>query len=737
MKAVASRVVEFGDFRLELGERRLFRRDGTEVMLTPRVFETLRYLVEHSGRVLDKELIMEAVWPDCIVEENNLAQNISTLRRIFGDTPGAQKYIVTVPARGYRFVPEIRPAQTGIESARPKPSATKPSLAEDILPRDLPAKRERPSPFLLTGIALLAISAAVFVFWRTSWPHFIQKAEEKTAASSTIPEKSIAVLPFENLSDDKQNAYFTAGVQDEILSNLASVADLKVISRTSANHYQSGNPRNSREIGQQLGVAHLLEGSVQRVGDRVRIHAQLIDTRSDTHTWAQTYEREAADVFAIQVEIARSIADQLQAKISLPERTAIAQSPTTDFMANELYAQARKLEFNYPDYQSLLEAVRLINEAVGRDPRFLLAYCTLARLHLDLYNAGYDHTPARLEQANAAIQNAVRIQPEAGEVHRALGMYAYWGFLDFDRARAELDLARRTLPNDAELCFVLGLIDRRQGRWTEATRNLDRAVELDPRNMRFLISAGATYEVLRRYSESSRLYDRAVALAPHNWNARVSRASQVFSERADTSPLRNELSAVLVEQPTAIEHFLDLFFQCAMAERDFAAVNRGLALMRADGLAGRDGLLYPRAWFGGLAARAFNDTAAAQTSFAAARATVEKIVREQPDNAPACSLLGQIDAALGRKDEAVREGRRACELHPASTDALVWPGLITNLAMIYAWTGDTDAALEQLALSARLPRGVTYGGLKLDPQWDSLRGDPRFEKIVASLAPKR
>ena len=370
-----------------------------------------------------------------------------------------------------------------------------------------------------------------------------------TSRATLIPEKSIAVLPFENLSANQENAFFTDGVQDEILADLAKVADLKVISRTSVMLYKSGNPRNLREIGQQLGVAHVLEGSVQRSANRIRVTAQLIDARSDAHLWAQTYDRDLADVFAIQSEIAEAIADQLRAKISPGEKAAIARAPTTDLSANALYVQAKELEFKAPQQQSLLQAVHLLEEAVARDPRFMLAYCMLGRLHLELYWGGYDHTPARRELANTAIQNAVRLQPDAGEVHLALAWYAYQGFRDYDRARAELDLARRTLPNNADIYYVTALIDRRQGRWAEATRNLERAVELDPRNFGILEETADTYRGLRRYSDAIRLAERALAVSPRDYFARILRALLPFFERADIGPLRTELSAILTEEP--------------------------------------------------------------------------------------------------------------------------------------------------------------------------------------------
>ncbi|MFN2542080.1 MAG: tetratricopeptide repeat protein [Chthoniobacterales bacterium] len=579
--------------------------------------------------------------------------------------------------------------------------------------------------FIIIGLLLLVI--AMFIMERRAL---------RSPGSELVPEKSIAVLPFQNLSADQENAFFADGVQDEILNDLSKVADLKVISRTSVMQYKNTATRNLREIAAALGVAHVVEGSVQRAGNRVRVSAQLIEARNDTHLWAEHYDRPLDDVFAIQSEIAKTVADQLQAKISPWEKTAIAKAPTTDLAANALYVHARELEFKAPEHQSLLEAVRLLDQAVARDPHFLLAYCALSRMHLTLFFGGYDHTPARRELANVAIQNALRLQAEAGEVHLALARYAYQGFQDYDRARAELDLARRTLPNDADTYFLGALIDRRQGRWTEAIRNFEHAVELDPRNVKFLMNAGGTYETLHRHLEATRMFDRAVAVSPRDYFARILRASQPLNERADIRPLHAELGAILAEEPAAAEKIADVLFFCAVLERDRVATNRALAAIRPEGIAATGNFVLPREWFVGVAAQTFNDPATARASFTAARAIDEKLVRDQPDYAQAWSLLGRIDAALGRKEEAIREGRHACELLPLSKDAGAGARLVTHLAVIYTWTGEKDLALQQLTASVQIPAGIMYGELKLDPQWDPLRGDLRFEKIVASLAPK-
>src|SRR5437879_2017750 len=303
-----------------------------------------------------------------------------------------------------------------------------------------------------------------------------------------MPEKSIAVLPFENLSEEKANAFFADGVQDEILTDLGRIADLKVISRTSVTQYRSGVARNLREIGQQLGVAHVLEGSVQRSGDRVRVNAQLVDARTDRHLWGQTYDRDLADVFAIQSEIAKTIADQLRTKLSPDEENAIQRSPTSDISAFDLYARAKNilLTISSRGKADCLQAVDLLNQAVARDPSFFDAYCQLAYAHDALYFYGLDHTSARLALAEAALQAASRLRPDAGETHLARGQNLYWGYLDYDGALAELEVARQTLPNDARIFRWTGLIQRRQGHWEESTQNLERAVELNPRDIELL-----------------------------------------------------------------------------------------------------------------------------------------------------------------------------------------------------------------------------------------------------------
>ena len=340
------------------------------------------------------------------------------------------------------------------------------------------------------GLLVVAALAALVL-------SFLRKGPARSLA--TAVEKSIAVLPFENLSEDKENAYFTDGVQDEILTDLAKIADLKVISRTSVMQYKSGAPRNLREIGQQLGVAHVVEGSVQRAANKVRVNAQLIDARNDAHLWAQTYDRDLADVFAIQSEIAKAIADQLQAKLSPNEKKAIEQPPTTDLAAFDLYSRAKSLlltaSFSATGEPDLRKAIELLDEAVKRDPSFFDAYCQLAYAHEYLYAvSGSDHTPARLALAEAAVQAATRLRPDAAETHLARAQYLYYGLRDYAGALAELEIARRALPNDPRLFELTGYILRRRGQQEEGLRNLERAVELDPRNFFTLQQIALSYQ---------------------------------------------------------------------------------------------------------------------------------------------------------------------------------------------------------------------------------------------------
>jgi TolB-like protein len=602
----------------------------------------------------------------------------------------------------------------------------------------------------VTGAELLIIGLVLALgggfLWRFA---ATRSAEERTSfapnnhnseLAAPIPEKSIAVLPFENLSADKENAFFTDGVQDEILTDLARVADLKVISRTSVMQYRETTTRNLRKIGQELGVAHLLEGSVQRAAGKVRVNAQLIDARTDAHLWAQTYDRSLADVFAIQSEIAQTIAGQLQAKLSPNEQRAIEQAPTTNLVAHENYLRARTLDeqSNDPNGRGyLLQAVQLLNEATQLDPNFLLAYCLLVEVHTDLYWGGFDHTAARLELARVALEKAEAIQPDAGNVHMAKGVLAYHGYRDYATARAEFAIARSTLPNSSRLLLITAAVDRREGHWEDALKNLHRAIELDPLDPVTLQETGFTYSRLRRQAEAKTYLERAVAANPNDVFGRSILWGLSYVERGETAFLRTQFDSLLRTNPKDARGVAASYVELSLAERNQAAAEQALQLVPAEGAVDTTlNALWPHDWFVGLVARTFGDTSAAEKAFAAARPIVLRTTQEQPEYAPGWIILGLLDAGLGHKSEAITEGRKARELLPIAKDAYDGPIYATELAIIYAWSGEKDLAFEQLRESAGAAAGIQYGALKLSPSFDSLRADPRFDQILASLAPK-
>jgi serine/threonine protein kinase/tetratricopeptide (TPR) repeat protein len=551
----------------------------------------------------------------------------------------------------------------------------------------------------------------------------------------------IAVLPFENLSEDKENPSFADGIQDDILTKLAKVSDLKVISRTSVMEYRG--KQNVREIGEALRVSHVLEGSVRRNGSRIRLNAQLIDTRTDHHVWAQEYDRDLNDMFAVETEVAQSIANRLEARVSARERAAIEERPTKDLIACDLYLRASSL-MAWPLAASLstvekdlISAVALLNQAVARDPSFVGAYCRLARAHDAFYSQGVDHTPARLARAKSAIDSAFRLKPDSGEAHLALAEHIYYESSDYARARAELALAQRALPNDAEVVWFSAIIDRRQGRWSDVIRKLKRAIELDPRNAARLFSLAGNYSFLRDYEQAAKTYNRGLAIDPNNISARIQRATIDVDRRADTRTLRNEIEKILVEDPfqAANDEIKRMRFLIALWERDTGGASRAAgALPQKDFLGGT--YAFSRDFWVGVLDRMKGDTATARTAFTAARTDQEAQVRAQPDSPYRLAGLGIIDAGLGRKEEALREGRRAIELAPVEENSMHRAFALTGFALICAWVGESDLAITQLEDVVKMPGGPSYGALRLDPLWDPLRDDPRFENIVNSLAPK-
>jgi TolB-like protein/tRNA A-37 threonylcarbamoyl transferase component Bud32/Flp pilus assembly protein TadD len=548
----------------------------------------------------------------------------------------------------------------------------------------------------------------------------------------------VAVLPFESLSADKENAFFADGVYDGVSTKLAKVANLKVISHNSVAKFRGA--RNTQEIGRALNVAYVLEGSVRREAGRIHLNAQLIDTRTDAHVWAQEYDRNLNDVFTLQSEIAQKIADQLGAQISSTEKTAIQEPPTTDLVAYDSYLRAKDfisgISFSTRAKEDLVQAVQLLDQAVARDPLFFLAYGELAGAHDRMYFLGFDHTDSRLRLAETTIQTIRRLRADSGETHLTLAQHYYWAYQNYDRAREELAVARQMLPNESRIPLMAGYIDRRLGRFEKSLEEMKQALELDPRNFSILQQISLTYEGMRRYKEMAATLDNALAIAPKDIISRVRRAWVDLEGRADPKPLHATIEAILAEDPNAAPVLVNQWLFLALRERDPAAAQRALSAMPADGCYDEN-IPFPNGWCEGLAAWFQGDETAARASFTNARKELEQTVRDQPNYAAALCALGVVDAVLGNNKDAIREGEHAVTLMPVSKNAIDGAMLLRYLAVIYAWTGDKDRAIERLAERVKLPvAGLSYGELRLNPLWDPLRGDPRFEAIVASLAPK-
>lgn len=607
----------------------------------------------------------------------------------------------------------------------------------------LKRKGDSSSARFLRGGALAAIAIGLgFGFWAVSRqlaPEVMSSTTSQPETNSAlVPQKSVAVLPFANLSDDEQNAFLADGVQDDILSALSKISDLKVISASSVSSYTPGTTRNLPEIADALGVGYIVEGTLRQSGTRVSITAQLTDARGGTRLWNESYDRDLSEVFAIQSEIVQRIVSQLQVQVPSKEDAAIRERPTKDLAAYGSYVRAKRLiatvAFNGQIEEKLRESIALLEQAIARDPDFYLAYCQLSAAHDYMYFFGLDHTPTRLAAADTSLQAVVRLRPDAAETHLARANFFYRCYLDYNAARQELALAQRGLPNNSQIFELAGYIDRRQGLWNESTRNLERAIELDPRDFFMLQQIALSYQEFRQFAAMAAALDRALAVIPHDIDTRLIRALVDLEWKADPKPLRETVAQVLSERPQSAPDVAAQWFYVALCERDRAAIDKSLSVIPPTGTS--VDLNFPLSLCKGLAARVKGDEQTARAAFLQAREEVNKTVNEQPNYGPGFSVLGLIDAALGRKDDAVREGRHAIELLPITKDSIDGAEVVKYLGVIYAWCGEKESAIEQIKATLRIPSTLSYGNLKLHPYWDPLRGDPQFEKIVTDLASK-
>ncbi|HMJ05510.1 MAG TPA: tetratricopeptide repeat protein, partial [Chthoniobacterales bacterium] len=576
-------------------------------------------------------------------------------------------------------------------------------------------------------------------------PEGVQRTDEIRSETAqppppVIPEKSIAVLPFENLSIEQENEYFADGIQDDVLANLAKISDLKVISRTSVRQYRIGT-RNLREIGAELGVAHILEGTVRRAGNRVRLNVQLINAATDAHIWADTFDRELTDLFALQSELAEQITVALRANLSPQEKANLKIHSTSNLEAYENFLRARDL-FRWSGAGDPREngerALRYLERALVLDPQFALAHTLASRWHAELFWFGLDRSCARLEKAREAAEAALRLRPEGGDGHLALAYYHYFGFRDYERAREELEAARRATPNDAEIWDAFGAIDRRQGRWADCIQHLEKARGLDPRNTSGIWNVAETYALLGRLPEAERAIAQGLEVNPEAHFFSLLRGTIALRNTGEKEPLRAALREVPREfDPGGGVTLVAL--RLSLMEDDHAEAARLLAASPLERyndpglgtLAGSlDGYSFPRAWLEGCIARARGDEESARKAFGAALEDVEHDLGCCADDAKAILMQAFVYAALGQKEEALRYGEEAVAILPISRDAYDGPVLATNLAAIYVQLGEMDRALTLLHSLRGLPMAATPGTLRVEREWDPIRAHPRFQELL-------
>jgi TolB-like protein/Tfp pilus assembly protein PilF len=602
--------------------------------------------------------------------------------------------------------------------------------AEDLTPEEAahPTSGRRLNA-LIIGVLLCVIALLVYQRFRHG------------GGSPEGMEKSIAVLPFDNFSDEKENAFFADGIQDDILTSLAKIHDLKVISRTSVMPYRGAVQKNLRQIAEALGVANVLEGSVRRGGNRVVVTVQLIDARNDHHIWANRYDRPLADSLGLQGELAAEIAAELRATLSPEEKVRVETKPTQNPDAYVLYLKARGYESN-PDrlFEDYSVAERLYGEAIQHDPGFALAHARLSATIARIYH-WFDSTDDRKARMKTEAERALQLRPDLGEGHLALGLYYYWAEANYEKALEEFGLAAAALPNDSDIGYFAAAIRRRQGRWNDNLELLKKSQTIDPGNANVAEEIAYTYSFLHDWPEAVRTQERVIALAPDSVNAKVLRAYLDFWSQGSTAALKNVLGQI----PPGVDPaglVTRARWDMAMIQHDYAAADQAMTSCPLDQFQS-GGQPTPKSFYRGCVALARGDEAAARTSFEAMLATFEAAVQQAPANALRHANLGLLYSFMGHKEEAIREGQRAVELMPDEKDAVFGPWMTGYLAMIYARVGEADSALPLLERLLASPGPVDYtnccitqNDLRHRWQWDPLRNNPRFQKLLTAPAPK-
>src|SRR5213080_2682143 len=538
--------------------------------------------------------------------------------------------------------------------------------SEEVAPRESKAPKTGSKwTAIIVTAAVLAAALLAFQFARTR--RSTAELSKQTASTATL-DKSVAVLPFENLSSDKENAFFAQGIQDEIITTLSKISGLRVISRTSTAHYNSA-PENLPEIAQQLRVSHVLEGSVQKAGDRVHINVQLIKADNDAHLWAQSYDRQLTDIFGVEAEVAKSIADSLQATLSPQEKARVEAKPTTNADAYVLYLRARDYQMR-PDnlLQDFRSAINLYDQAIKLDPKFALAHARLSATMSNVYHF-YEPTETWKQRAHAEALESLRLQPNLGEGHLALGLYHYYMESDYDAALRELALAAEALPNDGDVGLYSAAVLRRRGDQMQALAAYQHAEQIDPRNPVMLYDSAQTYFGLRDWRTAAERMDRVLALFPDSFNVKIQRAYIEFLWKGSTAPIKAALESLPPNfDPDGVVTFAR--WDVSLMDRDVVAAQKALAACQLDTIASQTGVPLPKSYLQACVDLVRGDAAKARTEFEAARPSIEKIVGNSPQDGTRRAQLGLLYAFLGRKEDALREGQRAMELKPITHDVI-------------------------------------------------------------------
>jgi TolB-like protein/DNA-binding winged helix-turn-helix (wHTH) protein/Tfp pilus assembly protein PilF len=692
---------EFDGFRVDPVRRMLLGTDGRPIPLKPKVFDTLLYFVEHPQVLLDRRTLLKSIWPNVVVEENNLNQAVSTLRRVLGERPEDHRFILTEPGRGYRFVAKIKQSRASVPL---QASATE----HAPLPRDTKISRKLSAAVALMVALLIAASAFIILGQRDL--------------------RSIAVLPFENLSTDEEYALFARAIQDDILTQLAKIRDLKVISRASVMQYQE-RTHNLREIGNQLGAATILEGTVQRAADTVHVNVQLVDAQTGELLWIESYDREPTveNIFAIQTDIAKSIANALEATLTPTEMSRLNDQPTLNNKAYDFYLSGREYYRGSDLQRDLPAAVQQFERAVEQDPEFALAHSYLAISNIHMYWT-IDRTDTRRNMAYTAAQRALKLQPDLPDAHLAMAWYQYQGHLDYEAALKELAIAEQAMPGNADLLFAQGAIYRRMGRWQEAVTSWERAIELDPRNANLLRQQASSYQMLRDYARAEHYLERVLEIAPDAVEGHTEKAAiPLLRDGDDALYLKAIVGNPLVPEGNQI---CDQW-KHAIRDRDYDTALRHLGEWDGDVIHQFRSYYLLTASAYGVTYRLAGQAELARAQFESAREQLENALERNPDQPRLLIALGEVMAGLGEPEAATRLALKAIKLMPTSREAMDGPVYqIDAIMRVLAPAGAVDVALEQLDAYFAAPGFWSIEGILTDPRLDPIRDDPRFDALV-------